>query len=192
MKSILLDVDEVITFSGFLPAVNEFLGTNYEIDDIEDFYIDRTLIPPERVEEWQKFMAGRNFYENPDILPDAIEVIEKLNQQYQIYICSSCVTRLNIAGSGRMFADKYDFLIKYLPFLNPEHFIFTSVKHLFTADIQIDDRVENFDNNVEMKILFPSYHNKNISEDELLEKGVIRAGREWRTGWKEVEKILLS
>ena len=175
-----------------MPAVNEFLGTNYEIDDIEDFYIDRILIPPERVEEWQKFMAGRNFYENPDILPDAIEVIEKLNQQYQIYIYSSCVTRLNIAGSGRMFADKYDFLIKYLPFLDPEHFIFTSVKHLFTADIQIDDRVENFDNNVEMKILSPSYHNKNISEDELREKGVIRAGREWRTGWKEVEKILLS
>ena len=73
MKSILLDVDEVITFSGFLPAVNEFLGTNYEIDDIEDFYIDRTLIPPERVEEWQKFMAGRNLW------------LDEISMRIQIY-----------------------------------------------------------------------------------------------------------
>lgn len=192
MKSILLDVDEVITFSGFLPAVNDFLGTNYEIDDIEDFYIDRTLIPTDRIEEWQKFMQGRNFYENPELLPNSIEVIEKLNQEYEIYICSSCVTRLNLAGSGRMFTDKYNFLIKYLPFLDPEHFIFTSVKHLFKADIQIDDRVNNFDNDVKMKILFPSYHNKGFSDEELREKGIVRAGRDWRTGWKEVEKLLLA
>ncbi len=192
MKSILLDVDEVITFSGFLPVVNEFLGTNYEIDDLDNYYIDRTLIPEDRLDEWRKFMDERNFYENPEILPDAIDVIEKLNQKYEIYICSACVNGLNIAGSGRMFANKYNFLIKYLPFLNPEHFIFTSVKHLFKADIQIDDRVNNFDNDVKTKILFPSYHNKDVSDEELRTKGIVRAGREWRTGWKEVEKILLA
>ena len=162
-QSILLDVDEVITFSGFLPAANEFLGTNYQIDDIDDYYVDRLLIPKERLDEWRAFMDGRNFYENPDILPDAIEVIERLNRKYEIYICSACVNGLNIAGSGRMFANKYNFLIKYLPFLNPEHFIFTSVKNLFKADIQIDDRMNNFDNDVKMKILFPSYHNKDVS-----------------------------
>ena len=34
-KSILLDVDEVICFSGFLEAVNEFLNTSYVIDDFK-------------------------------------------------------------------------------------------------------------------------------------------------------------
>lgn len=28
-KDLLLDVDEVIAFSGFLEAINEFLGTNH-------------------------------------------------------------------------------------------------------------------------------------------------------------------
>ena len=192
MKSILLDVDEVMTFSGFLQAVNEFLGTSYEIDDLDNYYIDRSLIPAERIDEWREFMNGQNFYENPDILPDAIEVIERLNQKYEIYICSSCVNRLNLAGSGKLFADKYNFLMRYLSFLNPEYFIFTSVKHLFRADIQIDDRIENFDNGVGTKILFPSYHNKEYTDEELQEKGIIRAGHEWRTGWKEVEKLLLA
>ena len=31
-KILLLDVDDVICFNVFLSAINEFLGTNYEID----------------------------------------------------------------------------------------------------------------------------------------------------------------
>ena len=45
-KKILLDCDKVICFSGFLEAVNDFLGTNYEIDDFTDYYIDDVIIPP--------------------------------------------------------------------------------------------------------------------------------------------------
>ena len=33
-KTILLDVDEVICFGGFLDAANEFLNTSYVIDDL--------------------------------------------------------------------------------------------------------------------------------------------------------------
>ena len=88
--------------------------------------------------------------------------------------------------------DKYNFLIKNFSFLNPEHFIFTNTKNLFKADIQIDDRLSNFDNEIETKILFPSYHNKNISDNELKQNGVIRAGYDWKNGWNEIEKILLK
>ena len=34
-KKILLDIDEVFCFSGYLELVNEFLNTNYTIDDFE-------------------------------------------------------------------------------------------------------------------------------------------------------------
>ena len=91
-----------------------------------------------------------------------------------------------------MFSDKYNFLIKYLPFIKPGNFIFTSAKHMFKADIQIDDRISNFDETIEIKILFPSYHNKDITDEELAAKGAIRAGDEWRTAWEEIEKILLT
>lgn len=191
-KKILLDVDEVICSSGFLSAVNEFLGTNYEIDDFTDYYIDRKAIPKEKIEEFKEFVNNRNLYENTYILSGANEVIKRLNEVYDIYICSACVNGLNVEGSGKIFMDKYNFLIKNFSFLNPEHFIFTNTKNLFKADIQIDDRLSNLDDEIEIKILFPSYHNKNVTDEELKQKGVLSAGYDWRNGWNEIEKILLK
>ena len=191
-KKILLDCDEVICFSGFLEAVNDFLGTNYEIDDFTDYYIDEAAIPPERMDEFNKFINGRNMYENAYILPGAIETIKRLNEVYDIYICSSCVNPLDVKGSGRVFTDKYNFLLENLPFIKPSNFIFTSAKHLFKADIKIDDRLSNFEgDDIEIKILFPSYHNNDLTVDELSGVGVVRAGYYWRKGWEEVEKMLL-
>lgn len=191
-KDILLDVDEVVCFPGFLQAVNDFMETDYVIDDFQDYYIDEAAIPKERFSEFNEFINQRNLYENAQILPHAIETIKKLNEIYHIYFYSSCVNPLNIQGSGRIFQDKYNFLLSNIPFIDPKHYIFTSAKHMFRADIQIDDRIFNLDKNVETKILFPSYHNKNITEVELKEKGALRAGYDWKEGWNEVEKLLLK
>lgn len=189
---LLLDVDEVIVFSGFLEAINDFLGTNYVIDDFTDYYIDSVVIPEDRIDEFNEFLRNRNLYDFAPILPNAIEVIKKLNEVFDIYILSSCVNFLDVEGSGRYFADKYHFLRKTLPFIDPGHIILTSAKHLFVADVQIDDRIDNFGPYVNLKILFPSYHNKNITDEELEEKGIIRAGIDWRDGWENVERILLK
>ncbi len=190
-KVLLLDIDEVLCFCGFLEAVNEFLGTNYEIDDFTDYYIDEAVIPKERFEEFNRFMRNRNQYENVFILPGAIEAIKLLSEVYDIYPCTSCINPFDVEGSGKLFMDKYDLLRKYLPFIDPSRFIFTSSKHMFKADVQIDDRLSNLDDNIETRILFPSYHNKDITDEELEKKGVIRAGYDWREGWKNVLKILL-
>lgn len=191
-KDLLLDIDEVFCFSGFLDAINDFLGSNYAIDDFSDYYIDEAVIPKERFDEFNKFLNNRNLYENAQILPYALEVLKALNCIYNIYVCSSCINPFNITGSGRLFADKYNFLITSIPFIKPEHFIFTNAKHLFRADIQIDDRLSNLDENIETKILFPSYHNKTIQNDELTKNGILRAGYDWRMGWLEVANILLE
>lgn len=191
-KDILLDVDEVICFSGFLEAVNDFMQTNYVVDDFTDYYIDEVVIPKERFNEFNSFVNKRNLYENAHILPNAVETLKILNDLYNIYICSSCINPFDIDGSGRLFKDKYDFLRKKLPFIKPEHFIFTSSKHLFKADIQIDDRLPNLDNNIETRILFPSYHNTDITDETLKEKGILRAGYNWKDGWIELANILID
>ncbi len=191
-KDLLLDIDEVFCFSGFLEAINDFLGSNYVIDDFSDYYIDEVVIPKERFDEFNKFLSKRNLYETAQILPYARETLKKLDEVYNIYVCSSCINPFDIANSGRLFADKYNFLITSIPFIKPEQFIFTSAKHLYRADIQIDDRLSNLDEHIETRILFPSYHNKNIIDEELIEKGILRAGYDWRTGWLEVANILLG
>lgn len=189
-KSVLLDVDEVVCFSGFRNAINDFLVTEYEVDDFTNYYMDEEKIPLDRFNEFIEFINNRNLYDDADILPDAVESIEYLSYLYDIYICSSCINPFDIEGSGKLFKDKYDFLRNILPFIKPEKFIFTGTKNIFKADIQIDDRMSNLLNDIETRILFPSYHNKEITDNELKEQGIIRAGYDWRTGWKETTKIL--
>lgn len=191
-KRLLLDVDEVICFSGFLPIINEFLNTNFIIDDFQDYYIDDVVIPKERFKEFNDFLRTKNLYEKAHILPNAIEVIEKLNEIYDIYICSSCINPFDIEGSGKNFLDKFNFLYKNLPFINPEKYIFTNSKNMFKADIQIDDRLSHLQNNIGIKILFPSYHNKDISLENLKKYNIVKAGNDWKNGWNEVEKILIK
>ena len=191
-KKLLLDVDEVICFSGFLPIINEFLNTNFIIDDFQDYYIDDVVIPKERFKEFNDFLRTKNLYEKAHILPNAIEVIEKLNEIYDIYICSSCINPFDIEGSGKNFLDKFNFLYKNLPFINPEKYIFTNSKNMFKADIQIDDRLSHLQNNIGIKILFPSYHNKDISLENLKKYNIVKAGNDWKNGWNEVEKILIK
>lgn len=191
-KSILLDVDEVICFPGFLKAVNEFLNTSYSIDDFKDYYIDEAVMNQKELIEFNKFINDRNLYEDAEVLPNAVEIIKKLDKFYNIYICSSCINPFDLDGSGKLFKDKYEFLRKTLPFINPKNYIFTESKNIIRADIQIDDRLPNLKNNVQIKILFPSYHNKDINESELNKYNIIRAGYDWKKGWKETEKILLK
>lgn len=51
-----------------------------------------------------------------------------------------------------------------------------AVNDFLDTSYQIDDRLPKLDNDINLRILFPSYHNKNITNEELKEKGVIRAG----------------
>ena len=168
------------------------MNTNYEIDDIKTYFIDDTIIPQNKIKEYNKFLNSKNIYENAHILPNAIESIKKLSEYYNIIICSACINPYDVENSGKYFKDKYDFLIKTLPFLKPESFIFTNTKNIIKADIQIDDRVSNLVNDIPIKILFPSYHNKEIADEYLSSKNIIRAGKDWRTGWQNVLNILIK
>lgn len=73
-KDLLLDIDHVFCFPGFLEAINDFLGSHYEIDDFTDYYIDEAVIPKERFDEFNNFLSKRNIYENATVLPSAVEV----------------------------------------------------------------------------------------------------------------------
>lgn len=191
-KTILLDVDEVVCFSGFLQVLNKFLNANYHIDQFTTYYLEEEVLNEEQKPQFMEFLSTQNLYEVPDFLPGAIETLERLSKHFDIYVCSSCVNPEDLNSSGKIFKDKYNFLIEYLPFLDPRKYIFTSTKNIFKADIQIDDRIQNLESDIETKILFPSYHNRDITDEELKEKGIIRAGTEWRNAWEETEKILME
>ena len=185
-KKILLDIDEVFCFSGYLELVNEFLGANYKIDDFKDYYIDEVAIPTAKKEAFYEFASTKDQYAKPVILPGALEALSILSKYYDIYPCSDCRNPFDLKNSGRIFKSKFEMLYRLIP----EEVI--PAKNVCVGDIQIDDLVSNLNPDIPIRILFPSYHNKNVSDEKLKELGIIRAGYDYRTGWQEVCKILLE
>ncbi|MGN1326832.1 MAG: hypothetical protein ACI4VQ_01940 [Clostridia bacterium] len=185
MKKIMIDMDDVICGGGFLKLVNDFLGTNYAEKDLKTYYI-QDLIPKERMEEWKIFFQNKNVYAYTFLLPDAYRVMEKLSQKYELYIVTAYIFRDEPEKSADNLKNKFNYLIKELPFIKPEQYIFTTNKSIVQCDIKIDDRPSNLQGNAEMKLMFDAYHNREISDLELEKDGIIRVN-----GWKHIEEILL-
>ncbi len=186
MEKLIVDMDDVITEKGFIRMINEFLGTNYTQEDAESYYIN-DLIPKDRMDEWVEFYSNNNVYDYANIVEGAKETLEKLNEKYDLFIATAYVFRDAPQVSGKTLNDKYNFLIKNFPFIDPHKFIFISNKELLEADIRIDDSPKKLIGKARLKLLFTAYHNKNMTEEELKESNFVRVN-----GWKEVEEILLK
>ncbi len=186
MEKLIVDMDDVITEKGFIRMINEFLGTNYKQEDAESYYIN-DLIPKDRMDEWIEFYSNNNVYDYANIIDGAKETLEKLNEKYDLYIATAYVFRDAPQVSGKTLYDKYNFLIKNFPFIDPHKFIFISNKELLEADIRIDDSPKKLLGKARLKLLFTAYHNKNMTKEELKEHNFVRVN-----GWKEVEEILLK
>ncbi len=185
MEKLIVDMDDVITEKGFIRMVNKFLGTSYTQEDAGSYYIN-DLIPKDKIDEWVHFYLNNNVYDFVNIVEGAKETLEKLNKKYDLYIATAYVFRDAPEVSGKTLLDKYNFLIRNFPFIDPHKFIFISSKELLEADIRIDDSPKKIMGEARLRLLFTAYHNKNMTDEELKDNNLIRVN-----GWKDVEKILL-
>ena len=184
-KKLIVDFDDTICQSVFLRRVNEFLGTNYKIDEFKDYLID-VIVPKEKQKEFNETFFDKDPYEGLGLIDGAKEALKKLSKVYDIYVCSACVMNLSPKDSGKMFSSKFNFLVKNFPFLDPKKFVFTSSKELIKGDVIIDDYFHNLRSDIKTKLLFTSYHNKDFSDEELKERGAERVD-----SWEEVCNRLL-
>lgn len=182
-KTIVIDMDDVITSETLTEIINEYEGKNYKDEDFKDFYKQDIV---ENKEDFFKYFLTKNEYNYGKINDNVIEVIEKLNQKYEVFIGTSFIFKEIVDESGIFVKNKYDFLLKNFPFLNPMNFVFVGNKKILKSDIKIDDKIENLING-DIKLLYTAYHNKNISKEELEEKGIVRVNN-----WLEIEKLLLK
>ena len=185
MKKILVGMDDVICVHGFIGIVNDFLGTNYTEYDAKSYYIN-DLVPKEKMDDWIEFYKNKNVYDYMKLSEDVQEVLKKLNEKYEVYIVTAYIFRDDPSISGNQLKNKFDYLQKNLPFINPERFAFLSDKSLITADIRIDDSMEKLNGPAQTKLLFTAYHNENINNKELKKNNIQRVNN-----WKEIEQILL-
>lgn len=179
-------MDDVICGNGFLKLVNQFLNTKYTNEDIKGYYI-QDLIPKEREEEWNQYFKTHNLYNYVSMIKGADKVIEKLNNNYEVYILSAYILKEQLEFSGEFLKYKYEWLYEKLPFIDPNRYIFTTNKSIIQCDIRIDDKLSNLEGEAEKRILFTSYHNQEYTKEELEKMDVIRVN-----SWDEIEKMLLS
>lgn len=178
-------MDEVIIGGAFLGIVNDFLGTNYKSTDFKDYYIQDS-IPEEYREDFLDFFFSKNIYDYGEILPYAYEVMEELNKVYKLLIGTAYEMKERPRESHKLIGPKHVFLYDNFPFLSPSSYGFINDKDWIDCDISIDDRLINAIGK-ERKILFPTYHNLDILDEELMNLGVERAN-----GWLDIKRLLLK
>lgn len=184
MKRIMVDVDNVITDSIFLDLINEFLKTNYVLNDLKGYYLQELI--KDRKKEFWEYVRDRNFYERATLFADCYEVLKQLNAVYDVYIVTAYLWNDTIDISGDNLRNKYYYLREMLPFIEPDKYIFTTNKNLMNFDIKLDDKLENLEG-ADIKLLFTAWHNRDLRDVDLKNKNVIRVNN-----WCDIEKILLK
>ena len=124
-KSIMIDMDEVIVKGRFTEFIDEFLG-GVDFEKLNGFY--RQDLIKGREEEFKKIYAFKSLYKNDEgsfvePLPNCVEVIERLNQEYDIYIVTSYVWKENVIDAAHNLKYKYEYLRHFFPFLDANNFI---------------------------------------------------------------------
>jgi len=187
MKTIMIDMDDVICEGGFLHLLNKFLGTDYTTADMKGYYM-QDLVPKEREDEWNEYITAHNLYgEGNYFIDGALETIEKLSKQYDVYIVTAFIFRETPSKSGNHLYNKFECLCKNMPFLHPSRFVFCDAKHLIKCDVKIDDKLSNISENADIKLLFDAYHNRDITDEELNKIGAKRV-----CTWRDIGALLLK
>ncbi len=183
MKTMMVDMDNVITDGVFKDYLEEFYSKKIDLEQIKTYAYVQEVTKDNSNEFWE-WVREKNFYANAPLLKGCYEVLEKLNKKFDIYILTSYLWCETLDLSGDNLKNKYYFLREKLPFIGPEKYIFSTNKSLMNFDIRIDDRLGNL-TGAETKILFSAWHNREISADELKNKNIIRAD-----SWFDILKIL--
>ena len=187
-QSIMIDMDDVIVICRFRDFLKEFLG---EIDFINsnNYYLQDFL--KDREEEFKERYKYKNLYrqETGDFiepLPNCVEVIKKLNNNYDVYFVTTYVWKNDIIDASTNLKNKFEYLNYWFPFIDTNNYIFMTDKTKVHYDIGIDDRIKNL-KNCNKKLLFSTDSNRIITDEEFKKEGINRV-----FNWLDIEKELCN
>ena len=155
-KRITIDMDETIcdTLTRHIDWYNAEFKQNLKTSDLLGTKI-YSRVPADHLARVRSYPDNPEFFVDLKPLDDAIEVIKELSQRFDIYIATAAMEH------PTSFAAKYDWLVKYLPFLYPMNFVFCGDKGIVNADYLIDDSSRHFKYFSGQGVLFTAPHNVN-------------------------------
>lgn len=174
METLSIDMDEVITDTA--KKLKDWYTKEFGIIFSEEELKGKDLkevVAPEHFSKFHEYLNLPGFFADLEVMPDAVDVLEKLNKKYELFIVSAALEFPN------SLKDKFDWISEKLPFINWKQICLCGTKSIVQTDIMIDDRARNFSHFQGRKILYTCHHN-------IFEKDYERV-----KNWKEIEKKLL-
>ncbi|MGO3806476.1 MAG: 5' nucleotidase, NT5C type [Sphingobacterium sp.] len=121
-----------------------------------------------------RYLAMPDFFRTLPINPDAQEVVQRLNDHFNVYIVSAA---MEFPWS---LVEKYNWLAEHFPFISWKQIVFCGDKGIVKADHMIDDHCYNLQSFSGNSLLFNCYHNINETEFERL------------NSWKDAERYFFG
>ena len=160
MKRIAVDMDEVLAdpLKKFIQMYHRDFGVPIDLV-LEPGQEIHHSVPKEINNKWFEYINEPGFFRDLEVIPGAVQAIEKLQTKYDVYVVSAATEFRN------SLTDKLDWLAEYFPFVSWENIILCGRK-IVDVDIMIDDRIKNFANFKGRPLLFTSPHNMLITDYE--------------------------
>lgn len=109
--------------------------------------------PVEHREALLGYMRSDDFFEELDVLPGAVETLERLQAHYEIFVATAAMEFPN------SFASKFRWLQKNFPFIHYRQYVYCGDKSILRGDYLIDDMPRYLQRFQGQGVLFSSPHN---------------------------------
>jgi 5'(3')-deoxyribonucleotidase len=162
MKRIAIDMDDVMADTTFkiIQYINERISSDYTYDGLmtANDHVKKAFY--ESYIANNDFLWEPGFFEDIPVKPDAVEVIQALQEKYEVFIVSAATEFPN------SMKEKLNWISKYFPFIGWQHTVFCGHKHMILADYLIDDHEKNLKTFTGTPLLFTAPHNLHIHDYE--------------------------
>lgn len=169
-KRIAIDMDDVMAAAGkkILFTYNRIIGTDFKEHHFEGkAYYDVLKEENYHVVREEIFKPG--FFRNMEVMPNAVEVIKKLHDRFDIFIVSAATEFPN------SLKEKIEWLEEHFPFISWKNIVLCGDKSIISADYLIDDHEKNLKTFKGKTLMFDAIHNQKIE------------GYQRFKSWREIE-----
>lgn len=167
--------------SGFIKTYKKLYGENLDIDPYSyDLLETWEGTPEEKDDVYTSIFCHKGFWLGLEIYPQAAEIMKKLNQEYDLYICSKPTNKNKMICTS----EKLLWIERYLPFIHvTDQVIFIANKSLLGDSeenrILIDDYQKHLKDWDGTRIKYWQPYNKDFG---MVDYTVLN--------WQEIENIL--
>jgi 5'-nucleotidase len=174
MQRILIDMDEVIAdpMGEMIRWYNDQYGAEPNKEKMVGSWVKG--FPEEHQPMIMERLKSPGFFRHLPVMEDAVDVLRRLNERYEIFIVSAAMEFPN------SLKDKYEWLMEHFPFFSWKQIALTGSKDLVFGDFMIDDHVKNLKNFKGKPYLYTSAHNLTVTGYDRIDN------------WKEAADIFLK